>query len=411
MKSKPKILMIGTTDCVGGAARLSWNLSKELIKRGYSVKFLVGYKKSNKNNVYELKKPKLLKILDRATKLNITGIIRHAKSYIFANNLKFGSDKEMLSHPWYKNADIIHFHNTHGNYINLKILPRISKEKKLVWTFHDMWPITSHCAYTTKANSSKHNPLDCKLNSYPPILWDNRFRLWNKKKQFYKNSKFTIITPSNWLANKAKQTILKKNQIETISNGVDTNTFKPINKTKARKKLDFPINKKIILFVAQGGKLDSRKGWTYAMNAFNGLETKDKLLLCIGGGSKDKSNHLIKYIPYINNRKELNLYYNAADTLIFTSLSENCPLVILEALSTGLSVVSFKVGGIPELIKHKKNGYIAKIKSEKNLLKGLKWVLSNDLTEFKKINRKKAISQFSIENMGNKYINLYEKIK
>lgn len=411
---KKKILIIGSTEKIGGAARISWEIAEKLRSEDYWVRHMVGYKTSNSKYVYQFKQPQILQMLDKIIKLNTVSLFRHFRSYVFANDMCFGVTNELFQHPWYKKADIVHLHNKHGNFIKFSLLSKISQEKKLVWTMHDMWGITSHCVYTDSANDIHHDPLDCKLSSQFPVLWNNKKRLWRDKCNVYSKSKLFIVSPSKWLHRKIKQTVLKKQSLRVVHNGINTNKFIPLNKIKTRKELGLPINRKIVLFIAHGGKKDKRKGWSQSLGMINQMNSR-VLFLNIGGRSKDsdKDSNNIKFIPFIKNQSVLNKYYSAADILLFTSQAENCPLVVLEALSSGLPVLSFPVGGVSEIIEHKKNGYLSRINDRIDLQKGANYLLnmkSKEVGLMRKNNRKKALKYFSIEKMVDSYKKIYEQI-
>ncbi|MFC1653797.1 glycosyltransferase [Patescibacteria group bacterium] len=385
-----KILMIGTSDITGGAAKLSWDLGENLRKSGVWVRHIVGYKDSDSPHAHQLKV-----FLHK----NISKNLRHLRSYVLANDQNFGLDEEIINHPWYVEADIIHIHNIHGNFISLEALQKISIEKKVVWTLHDMWPITSHCAYTKSSEDDNHNPVDCNLKSYPPILWDNKKNLWSNKLQKIENSNINFVSPSKWLQKKFLQT-MKNNTVIHISNGVDTNIFKKTNKARNRKVLNLPKDKKIALFISQGGKKNSRKGWNYVEGLSN--KHKDTVFLTIGG-KEDKTSENLVFRSNIKDMGKLASYYSAADVFLFPSLADNCPLTVLEAKSTGTPILAFDVGGVGELIEHKRDGYLAKYKNKKDLEKGFSYLLNKKPS---KNNGKKH----SVELMTEKYQKLYSEL-
>ena len=418
MKRK-KILVIGTADNVGGAARVGWNIAKGVEKFGYDTKFIVGDKHSDSLRVYELKKNSLVSKLGNKIRINLVSILRYGRSFLLANDIDFGASEEILNHPWYKDADIIHMHNLHGDYFKLDTLRKISAEKPVVWTLHDKWALTAHCAQCSDCknlNNGKH--FTPGLRHIYPILWNNSDYLWNKKKLIYKQSKYlNIVTPSIWLADLVKKGILKNKPLTVINNGVDTDVFKPRDKKKVRKELHLPLKKTIIAYVAQMGTVDSRKGGKYFLEtAKNYSGNPDVVFLCIGGiiGNTPRQVNNVIFVPYISDDDEkLSHYYSSADILLFTSLAENFPLVTLEALATGLPVVSFDVGGVKEQVSHKINGYVAKYKDGDDLLCGLQFILSLDRMGLKKmslINRNKAVKEYSLGKMAYNYASLYKKL-
>lgn len=416
MSTKPKILIIGTVDQRGGAARIGWDIGETMRKRGYWVKYIVGYKQSNSPHVYELKRPWITNLLDKLTGKNITGYYKYLRSFFLANDIDFGATQEIFSHPWYKQADIIHFHNLHGSYFRLSNLLRMGKEKKLIWTLHDMWAISGNCVYTSDEKVWKQgHAAKTRLMEYPPMLWNNAKYLWNKKRQIYQTLKIKIVTPSKWLRDiVGDKSILSNQSVSLIHNGIEVDTFSPYNQFNVRNELKLPHDKRIVVFVAQGGIHEPRKGWQYIDQIIHNKEFKGAEFLCIGGGRSDTSDEPnVKHIPYITNKKTLAKYYAASDAFLFTSLAENCPLVVLESLSCGTPVVSFDVGGVKELVTHKINGYISKYLDIADLAHGLKYVLnlsSSDKSKMRKDNRNLIESKFSTNIMADGYQKLYESL-
>jgi len=413
-----KILVIGGVDIIGGAARVGWDIAAYLPKDKYSIKFIVGRKMSNSKDVYELKRNPFLKKVDSLTGKNISGLSRQFSSFILANDIDRGASEEILGHHWYKEADLVHCHNLHGNFFRLDTLSKMANEKPVVWTLHDMWAITSHCAHCYECknfNNGRH--FTTGFGRYGSILWNNSEYLWNKKKSVYRKSKkLNIVVPSLWLEQKVKSSILKRKPLTIINNGVDINIFKPRNKNKIRNELKLPLKKKIIIYVGQGGALDPRKGGQFFLQVASRLVTEKEIdLLCIGGTIERKPVRKgnIIYTPQIKDKETMSKYYSLADILLFPSLAENFPLVTLEALASGLPIVSFDVGGVKEQVKHRLNGYIARYKNTKDLIKGVKFILEldkKDLERMENRNRHKAVKRYSLSNMAKKYLDLYEKI-
>src|SRR4030042_2469034 len=201
---KKKVLIIGTADNTGGAARVGWEIGRNAGKHGFDVKFIVGYKKSNAPNVYELKKAPFLVSVESKTGYNLVSLFRFGRAFVFADDIDFGSSDEILNHPWYKESDIVQCHNLHGNFFKLETLSKIATEKPTIWTLHDGWALTAHCAYCFDCknyNNGKHFTLG--LKRYGAMLWDNSDYLWNRKKEIYQNSpKLHLVVPSLWLANR-----------------------------------------------------------------------------------------------------------------------------------------------------------------------------------------------------------------
>ncbi len=414
MLRKPRILIIGTVDQRGGAARVGWDVGETLRSRGYSVKYIVGYKQSDSPHVYELHRPKLLSWLDHVTGKNMTGYLKYLRSFLLANDIDFGATTEIFNHPWYKSADIIHFHNLHGSFFRLHNLVRMSTEKKLIWTLHDMWAVSGNCVYTSDAKVWRQGAAaHTRLMEYPPMLWHNARYLWEQKRSIYQSSQLNLVVPSRWLFTIIRdQSILAGQPLRLIPNGIDAQTFSPQKKTHARHALNLPLKQKIVIFVAQGGIHEPRKGWQYIDPIVNATEFQDVLFLCVGGGAHDQNNQLpnVQYIPYITDKLTLAAYYAAADAFLFTSVAENCPLVVLEAMACGTPVVSFDVGGVSELVQHRQTGYIAKYLNIQDLSKGLTYLLSLPPSQARLVQnhcRDNVVTHFSVARMCDQYEKLY----
>lgn len=403
------VLQINTLDKKGGAAKVAYSLKQELEKRGHTTSMFVGRKYSDDKNI---------KILNNASSLS--NKIRKKLAFYLANDIdlfSFSSDK-ILKTEEFKNADIIHCHNLHTNYFNLNILEKISAVKPVVWTFHDMWPITAHCAHAFDGKLKNSGFFTCPSLDIPPaIAWHNEKYLENKKAKNYANSNFHIVTPSKWLADKVRQSILKNKSLSVIYNGVDISIFNPLLRSdlnKLRSDLGLPLNRTIILIVAKGGTSNPWKGGNYAKKAIKAFISDSRAFFVDLGSNISQNLDSVKTVGFIGNHQILAKYYSAADMLLYPSIADTCPLVILEAMACGLPVVSFDTGGIPELIEHKTNGYIAKYKDAYDLKSGVEYLLNLPVQETEKMKRysiNKISSGFTIEKMVDQYIELYKKIK
>ena len=397
-----RILQINTTDNRGGAAKIAFQLHKELKKMGHQMSMFVGRKYSNDPNVF---------ILNNV--LSFSGKVRRKLAYWLANDIDVFSSDHILKTEQFKEADIIHCHNLHSNYFNLGTLEKISKLKPIVWTFHDMWPITAHCAHSFHGEI-KNGFFQCpSMEIYPPIAWHNEKYLENKKRNIYNNSRFHIVTVSRWLEQKVHETLLGSKTISTIYNGVDTSVFKPYPKDESRKVLNLPNDKKIILSVIKQGRFNPWKGADYVARIVELFKNRsDILFVCIGGNSNDQNEKIIN-IPYTKDSGELAKYYSASDILLYPSIADTFGLVAAEAQACGLSVVAFKTGGVPEIIDHKKTGYIAEYKNTDDLKRGVEYLfnLPSEETEKMKSNSiNKTKTSFTLGLMMDKYLQLYEKI-
>jgi glycosyltransferase involved in cell wall biosynthesis len=394
------ILIIGTTDIIGGAAHVSWSIKKSLEENGHNVSMLVAEKISDDPKV---------KIIPRIKWRKILGFLLGTEDLIKTDWI--------LETDEFKNSDVVHCHNIHGRFFNLKTLQKMSLIKPVIWTLHDEWAITTHCACTMEGNKLQYGLFVCPSIDTPPrLLWDNTKKIAEYKNNIYKKSKLNIVTPSEWLSSKVKRTILSDQKNYLIPNGIDTKIFKKIDRTVARKKLNLPLEKKIILCLADNIKNSPWKGWGYTRKVIEKYKDENNtIFLCVGNETdKESIPDNLLLAGYINSKEKISLYYNAADVLLFTSVAENFPLVILEAMSCGLPIVSFDVGGVKEVVVHKKNGFIANYKILEKLIEGLEWIFSLSDEEINVMSRnsvEKINAEYDINKMIGRYIELYKEIK
>lgn len=393
------ILQINTADTKGGAGKVAYRLKNALNQRGRQASMIVSKKYSSDDDV----------VLIRPYN-NLRQRILKKLSYWLADDLDFYGSDRMLKSPLLKSADIVHCHNLHTYYFNLSTLEKISKIKPVIWTFHDMWPITAHCGHSFN-DEVKNGFFICpSMDIYPPIAWHNEKYLESKKRKIYEDLNFHIVVPSLWLKNKVEKSLLASKPITLIYNGIDTNIFKPLNKQECRQELGLPQDKKIILFLAKRGQLNPWKGGTYAEDALNSIKNRDDIFILDIGGDENKTVGNRRFVSFVNDEKTLAKYYSASNILLYPSLADNCPLVALEAQACGLPLVAFKTGGIPEIIGHKETGYIANYKDTPDLVFGIKYCLDNDLQTMSQKSAQKALTNFSLDKMVDQYINLYDKL-
>lgn len=411
------ILQINTSDSRGGVAKNVYRFKKYLEELGHTTSMFVGYKFSTDENVF-LINPKNV-VLETGSKLikrNFTGYIRRKISFWRANDIDFFNIDNLFNSTEYKKADIIHLRNLHGDYFNLEDIRKISKGKAIVWTLHDLWAITGHCAHPFDCEKWQTGCNNCPyLETYPALRWDNTQYLWNKKKGIYDNSKLNIVANSLWTKNKAEESILKNQNIQLIYNGVDNKIFKQYDKKEVRQKLNLPLKKKIILFSAIGGRKNPFKGWEYIEGViYHYRGNKDILFLSVGGKKESqKFINKVRYLKYTDDDSLLAQYYSAADIFLYPSLADTFGLVVAESMSCGTPVVTFKTGGIPEIVTHKKTGYIADYKNLQDLINGVEYILgltNNEIEEMSQNSIQRIEKNFTLDIMVNNYLNLYQKI-
>jgi len=400
-----KVLFINTADVKGGAALLADSIAELLIKKhGLEIHFLVSEKFSDKDNVVQTRsKPVwfLEKCFSKITSL--TGF-----QYYF---IPISSSK-ILKYASVFKPDLIHLHNIHGGYFQTNLIPKLSKIAPIVWTFHDMFPITGHCAHSFECEKWKTGCGNCeRLDIYPSIKKDRTKFLWNYKKKNFKSANFTIVTPSLWLKKCVEQSFLKNKDIRLIYNGIDLENFKKTDKSKSRKELGLPDSKKIVLFSANGGVKNPFKGGEFVFEAFEELKNRnDILFLNIGGDCGQKSENWLDF-GYVKEPKTMAQLYSASDIYLFPTLAETFGMTVVEAMSCGLPAVTFETGGVPEIVENNRTGLVVEYKNGEKLVEALAKLLDNDeLIEKMAGNAVLASKKFSSERMADEYFELYKEL-
>ncbi|WP_305402625.1 glycosyltransferase [Photobacterium leiognathi] len=224
---------------------------------------------------------------------------------------------------------------------------------------------------------------------------------------------FTIVTPSNWLSQCARESVLFKGwDVHTIPNALDTDVFRPVDKKLARDLLNLSIDKKLIGFGAMGGGTDSNKGFDLLEDALKELSVNENYqCIVFGQSTPEKISNLglpVKFIGHLNDDVTLTLFYNAIDVMVVPSRQENLPQTATEAQACGTPVVAFNTTGLVDAVDHKTTGYLANPFDTNDLAYGIRWCINNKL-DLGNNARNKAISEWSYNIISEKYNLLYKK--
>lgn len=260
---------------------------------------------------------------------------------------------------WMKeyDPDVIHLHNLHGYYINIEVLFDALKQmdKPVIWTLHDCWAFTGHCAYYTAANCQKwkngceHCP---QWRSYPSsVMRDGSASNYLRKKDIFCGlQKLMIITPSEWLKKEVEKSFLAKYPVSVIYNGIDLQVFRP-QESAFREKHNLR-NEKIILGVAN--VWTERKGLRVFLNLADKLDESYKIVMVGVKQKQQKRNSKILFIERTDSKQELAEIYTMADLYLNPSVEETMGLTTVEALACGTSVLVWEGTALPEIVEYDK---------------------------------------------------------
>ncbi|MED3644659.1 glycosyltransferase [Caldifermentibacillus hisashii] len=312
------------------------------------------------------------------------------------------------------NPDIIHLHNIHGYYINVEMLFDYLKEanKPVVWTLHDCWGFTGHCAYFDFSGcncwklNGEHKCI--QKTSYPASIFLNNSieNFMRKRKAFTGVKNLNIVTPSKWLASLVKQSFLNEYNINIINNGIDLEVFKPTN-SNFREKYGLE-NKFMILGVAN--IWDQRKGLKYFIELSSKLKD-DEVILLVGLTAKQikKLPNNIIGISRTNNIKELAELYSESNVFVNLTLEDNYPTTNLEAIACGTPVITFDTGGSGESVDSQ-TGFVIEKGNIEQLIQKIRYI--KDIGKSNYVDRctKKAIANFGSDKTFESYLDLYKQL-
>ena len=313
--------------------------------------------------------------------------------------------------------DLIHLHNIHGYYLNINFVNFLGKLRiPVVWTLHDSWPMTGRCACSYDCEKWKWECGNCPdLSLYPKTYIDSTALMWKKKRKYFTSSwNPIIICPSQWLADRVKKSYLNKYKILVIPNSINTELFTPRNKDIIRKKLGISSQERVILIVSSDLK-NKLKGIKCFFGALKNINIKNCMVITIGKkinlNKEIKINFNIKQLGYIKDKNTLSEIYNASDIFCSCSLDEVFGLVVTEALSSGIPVVGFRVGGIPEQVTED-CGILVNPKDSEALGRTLEKLLNDDelRKKFSENCRKRVLQNCTIEKFTDNYIKVYNNI-
>lgn len=408
------VLLVNTSETTGGAAIACSRIARALRGEGVDASMIVRNAEKRGEEVIpvggRLQKEWCF-LRERATIWAANGFSRDRIFYVDIAN----SGIDITKTDAFRRADIIHLHWINQGYISLAGLKKIAGSgKPVVWTMHDMWPFTGICHHADSCTRYVTGCHDC------PLL-PGRFGIDLARKTFdsklaaLEGCDITFAGCSEWLAGLCRKSrIAQGRKVVSIPNPIDTGVYAPMDKAAIRKKLRLPADKKLILFCSVK-TTDVRKGMHYFQESCRILRESSRedievVILGMNGEALGATLPLPSHaLGYVGEGRSLAEFYNAADVFVTPSLQENLPNTIMEALSCGVPCVGFDIGGIPEMIDHKSNGYVAEYKSAEDLARGIEWVL--DPARYPQLcvsARSKALGSYSEKVVARQYISLFK---
>ena len=439
-----EILQVTAVEMTGGASRVAWSLHRAYGKRGLRSWMAVGRRETDDPSVFQIpneqaRRPWTRSLLRIRRKVEpksadvrgawlLSQILRLTAEPIRAWDLWQGVEDFRYPASWKVlelppvTPDIVHCHNLHSNYFDLRALPWLSHAVPVVLTLHDAWLLGGHCAHSFDCEKWKTGCGRCPdLSIYPRIWRDATAYNWRRKKDIYSCSRLYIATPSRWLMDKVQQSMLMQAalQCRVIANGVDLEVFRPGDQLGARRNLGLPLDAQILVFVSQTVRRSQWRDYglleeTVRRLAREAPEGQPMIVICWGdvGEPRRFGRAEIRFLPFEDKGAEISSYFQAADICLHPAKIDTFPTVILEALACGTPVVATAVGGIPEQVDDGVTGFLVPSGDAEAMAARVHQLLAD--SELRQKIGVQAVesarSRFSLDQQVDSYLSWYEEI-
>jgi len=342
------VLQISTADRGGGAEAVALSLHRALRARGHEAWLAVGYRRTSEEGVLEIGGAGSR----RRRALTDPGVLFDAVRG--REDFRFPASRRVLELPPHP-PEIVHVHNLHGGYFDLRVLPELGRRARLVATLHDAWLLTGHCAHPFDSDGWLRGCGGCPhLGTYPALVRDGTAFNLARKRSIYAGVELTVGTPSRWLMDMVERSVLAPAAVrrEVIPNGVDLEVFAPGDRRQARQELGVAADVPLVVFSAQGGRSNEFKDFPTLETALGRLREPVQAV-ALGDavpGEEQVGRATVRGAGTVP-PEEVARWLRAADAYVHPSRADTFPSGVLEALACGTAVVASRVGGIPEQVR------------------------------------------------------------
>jgi glycosyltransferase involved in cell wall biosynthesis len=411
-----KLLILNSFDADGGAAIATHRLHTGLRSAGVNSTLLVQVKNSADYSVIGAlgKWQKLFSLIRSRVDILFQRIYRKRQNVIFSTAW---FPERIAAKTAELNPDIVHLFWVNSGFLRIETLARLGKP--VVWTLHDMWPFTGGCHYDDGCGKFRQECGNC------PSLNSGRERdlsrfIFERKRKSWADLPIVVVATSRWIGDMARASALfRRYRIEIIPNGIDTNRYKPADKMLARDVYSLPRDKRLVLFSAFSASSDRRKGGHILDMAIKSMVKSEwgaSTELIIVGASKPLNTPdfgmRVHYMGHMRDEISQVLLYSAVDVLVAPSMQENLSNAVMESLSCGTPVVAFDIGGMPDMIDHQMNGYLAKPFDPDDLAAGIVWAIEDKARRdsLSLQARQSVVRKFAMETVSEQYLKLYQSL-
>jgi glycosyltransferase involved in cell wall biosynthesis len=393
----PRVLHLSYYDIHGGAARATYRLHEGLRAEGVESRMLVRRKFGADDDVQESDWSTADRVINRLT-------LEAGLQYVY-----LPASSALLRHRWLQEADVVQLGNIHGGMFAHTALPRLTRTKPVVWCLHDMWAFTGHCGFSFESERWLTGCGRCPhLDSYPAIPRDATRLNWKLKKQVYARSRFTLVTPSEWLAGLARKSpLLAGFDVHVIPYGVDTDIFTPQDKGLARRELGIPNDARVLLVIG----LERRKGGDLLPEILGLAAAEHRIDLLVAGSTAPAelpANVFVHLLGELTEEQAMARAYAAADVYLLPTRGDNLPNTLIESLACGRPVVTTAVGGVPEIVADGVSGFVRTV-DPRALGEALTVLLDDPGLQARlgAAGREQMLRRFTLESQARGYLEVY----
>lgn len=442
------IAQVSTADVAGGAERVAFDLHREYLRRGHDATLVVGHRYGSAERVAVIPNassrgpwtrlwnsfapnpssphqalPQPLVALRRACQV-VGDPVRALRVLRGYEDMDFPGTHVIpdLAQP---GPGVLHLHNLHGGYFDLRALPALAAQVPLVVTAHDLWLATGHCAQPVDCERWRTGCGDCPHLEYPPAARADRTHdNWTMKRELYSKLKLHLAAPSAWALAQLEHSILEPAVLDSrvIANGVDQSVFRPGDRARARDELGIPADAAVVAFTVA----DARSPYKDQPTIANALGLVAKSLVAVSGAGAGQplvflaigvprlaapapAGVEVVCLPFSPDPADVARALHATDVYVHAARAETLGLGILEAQSCGVPAVVTRTGGAPETMRDGETGFVVSQGDAEEMARRVADILTDDdlRTRLGSAAYAFAKGRFSTERMADEYLDVY----
>lgn len=376
------IVQVSTRDVLGGAEKVALDLFQAYRERGHASNLIVGYRRRTDPDILEMPHEltrrswsrfwwrwhrRLQPHYDRSAWArrwcrwthNLAEPKGKADRRRGFEDFHFPGARHLLE-IFPSPPDLLHLHNLHGGYFDLRALPHLCRRLPVFITLHDAWLLSGHCAHSLDCDRWKTGCGICPYPElYPAVLRDETATNWQRKRDILADSSLYVSTPCHWMRERLSESILAPAILESrvIPYGVDLSVFHRGDRERARAALGLPQDSAVLLMVGAGLRRSPWKDFAMLREALDRLGGRvlRRAVCCVALGDEGPTEQIgrieLRFEPFRSDAAEVARFYQAADVYVHAARADTFPNAILEALCCGAPVVGTNVGGIPEQVR------------------------------------------------------------